>query len=162
MFLWFYRPEKIIEEIGVTNGYILTFILAFLGGFATITAASAYPAVVTLAIGGLNPLMLGIIAAVGITIADMIFYYFGQKGRDLADEHPKFDKITKSMLKWVHKQPKWIIPFFIWVYVGLTPFPNNALTFSGGIIEYKFRKVLIPDFLGNLTLMLILAYIGAA
>lgn len=153
-------PEKIIDNIGIHNGYLVAFFASLLGGLVTISFVSVYPTIVAFAIGGLNPHILGVVAAIGLTIANLIFFYLGQKGRSIASLYPRFEKISDGILKWINKRPQWIIPILIWIYVGLSPFPNNLLTTSSGLIEYPLKKMIAPLVIGNITLMTILAYFG--
>jgi membrane protein YqaA with SNARE-associated domain len=44
--------------------------------------------------------------------------------------------------------------------VGLTPFPNNLLTASGGFINLSFRKLIAPLMLGNFTLITLLSWLA--
>lgn len=154
------RPGKIVDMIGVHNGYIAAFLIAFFGGLATFTFVSVYPAVIALALGGLNPILLGIIAATGLTIANVFFFYFGVKGRDAAETSRFFKRFSLGISRWFERLPEWAVPVFIWVYVGLTPFPNNILTASGGLLDIPFKKLVIPLYIGNLTLMILFAYLA--
>ncbi|MBU1682943.1 hypothetical protein KJ742_03280 [Patescibacteria group bacterium] len=160
IFLFAVDLEKIIENIGVHNGYLLAFTSSFFGGLVTVTFASVYPTIIAFALGGLNPIILGIIAAIGLTIANMIYFYLGRKSRVVAEYSSTFDKYSHRILKWINSKPNWLIPILIWIYVGLSPFPNNLLTTSSGLIDFSYKKIIIPLFLGNITLMTILAYFG--
>jgi len=159
LFLSSHSPESIINSIGVTNGYLFAFLFSILGGMTTFTFISVYPAVITLAIGGLHPLIIGFISGVGLTIANASFFYFGLKGRNIAQTSSKFSKYSESILNWLNKRPEWFMPIFIWFYVGLTPLPNNFLTASGGLLDYSFKKIIIPLFIGNITLMILMGYL---
>ena len=158
VFLFRYGPEEIINKIGIHNGYLLAFASAFLGGLATVSAVSVYPVIVAFAIGGLDPFILGILAAFGLTFANLVFFYLGLKGYYVARTSSKFQKISTNIIGWINRRPRWLTPILIWAYIGLSPFPNNLLTTSGGLINYPFKKLIIPLFLGNITLMTILSY----
>lgn len=158
VFIYIKGPEQVIETIGVHNGYLIVFFASLLGGMATVSIISVYPTIIAFAIGGLNPYILGIIAATGLTIANLFFFYLGVKSRSIASLNSRFDKICCKILHWINKRPKWLIPILIWAYVGLSPLSNNLLTTSGGLIEFPIKKILIPLFIGNITFMIILAY----
>ncbi len=158
VFLYIEGPEQVIETIGVHNGYLIVFFASLIGGIATVSIITVYPTIIAFAIGGLNPYILGIIAATSLTIANLIYFYLGAKSRSIANLHSRFDKICSIILRWMNKRPEWLIPILIWAYVGLSPFSNNLLTTSGGLIEYPIKKIIIPLFVGNVTFMIILAY----
>ena len=161
IFLVLYTPSRLIEYLGVTNTYLLVFLFTLLGGIATIAFVSVYPHVIAFSAAGLNPFVIGIVAAVGHTVANLLFYYFGQKGSNIARTSPGFNKATKSMLKWVDKKPCWCVYVFIFLYVGFTPFPNNLLTAYGGIINFSVKRILAPLVLGNIVLFSAVAYLSS-
>lgn len=155
-----HSPQEIVHSMNASQGYLVMMIISFLGGLAIITFVSVYPTVASFTIGGLNPIGIGICAAIGLTVANVVYYYLGVKGRNLAETSSGFQKHTNYILIWLNRGPKWFVPIFIWAYVGLTPFPNNFLTASGGLLNYPFKKTLIPLFIGNITLMIIIGYLA--
>lgn len=159
-YLFTHNPESLIESIGTHNGYILAFGGSLLAGLTFISVA-VYPTVIALALGGLHPILTGILAALGLTIANLVFFYIGTKGHKLTHEHAKdtkFAKLKRKFAKWLHARPNWVTTLFIWIYVGFTPFPNNLLTVSGGFINFSYKRLLTPLLMGNTTLMIILGY----
>jgi len=48
---------------------------------SSITGVSYAATIVTLAAGGLNPLLLGLASGLGISIGDTIYYFLGRQGR---------------------------------------------------------------------------------
>lgn len=161
LFLFLKSPEDIVKAVGVQNGYLLVFFSSFLGGLAAITVVTVYPTIIIFAMGGLNPFILGVSAAIGMTIANVIYFFIGEEGRGLAEPKGGFRKFTDRMLKKCDKLPFWLVQILILLYVGFTPFPNGLLTASGGLINYSFRKILLPLLLGNLILMTFIAYVGS-
>ena len=160
-FLIYFSPEIFIEIIGARNGYILVFITTLLGGITTINVLSVYPPLIMLASGGLNPFVLGIIAGIGLTIANSLFFYVGHKGRRYTESKGKFRKYCNSAKGWFNRRKTWQIYLIILAYVGFSPLPNNVLTASGGFIDFSFRKIAPPLLIGNIIFMSILAYFGS-
>ncbi|MBN1544870.1 hypothetical protein JW898_05420 [Candidatus Woesearchaeota archaeon] len=155
--LYFITPHRLVDGIGVQNGYILSFLFGVFGEAATFTALSYYPAIVTLAAGGLNPFILGLIAGTGMTMGNSIYFFFGRETRNVLSEN--LEKQARKVLRWVEGKPNWILQMIMFIYVGFTPFPNNLLTASGGITGVPFRKMILPLFLGNVVLTTTIAYI---
>lgn len=145
--LYVISPSKLVEIIGIENGYFFAFLVASFAGVSTLTATSFYATLITLAIGGLSPLLLSIFAGVGVTIGDSLFYYFGRKGRALASG--KAQKKMEKLHAWIEKKPDWAVPLIIFFYVGFVPFANEILTIALALIKYPFRKMIIPLFVAN-------------
>ena len=91
----FISPDAIVAKIGARNGYIILFLISAIGGVSSATASSYYLAVSVLAAGGLNPILLGIIGGVGVTIGDSLFFLLGRKGQQFSTKklHEKSEKI---------------------------------------------------------------------
>jgi hypothetical protein len=149
-----YSPKEIVEFIGITNGYILTFLVAVMGALSSITTFSIYPMIITFALGDLNPYLLGLIAGAGLAIGDSIFYYFGWEVRSIVKG--KFKKLLNKFFKWLVKRPYWQVMIMIYIYVGFTPFPNNLLTGTLAVSGYSYKKIYLPVILGDLTLPMII------
>ncbi len=152
-------PETIVERIGVENGYIVAFIIATLGGVSTITSSSYFLTIITLAGGGVNPYILGIVAGTGITIGDSLFYYIGLRGREVAKD--KGHKWTGKFSRWLDKRPRWLVPIIVFVYTAFTPLPNDILTISLGLSSYPYKYLIAPMWAGNIIIT-ILTGIGAS
>jgi membrane protein YqaA with SNARE-associated domain len=158
--LYFITPQDLVEMIGLHNGYILSFFLGVFGEAATLTALSYYPAVITLAAGGLNPFLLGLIAGAGMTIGNSLYFYLGIEGRNVLSERRERKK--KGSLEGRKKRPGFVVQILIFLYVGFTPFPNNLLTATGGVLDYPYKKIFAPLLLGNIVLTTSLAYLMSA
>lgn len=152
-------PERIVESIGVENSYIFAFIVATLGGVSTLTSSSYFLTIITLAGGGANPYILGVVAGTGITIGDSIFYYLGKNGREVTSGKAK--KWVEKFSKWLDKRPKWNIPVIVFIYAAFTPLPNDILTVSLGLSSYPYKKMIIPLWIGNIIITIITG-IGAS
>lgn len=159
IFLLIYSPEDLVEKTGVENSYVLVFLSAFLGDLATVTIVSVYPSIVVFAMGGLNPFILGLFAGVGMTFANVIYFFFGVESREAAVDSKRFKKLSEFLVNCMRKMPRWVLPLFILFYVGFTPMPNNVLTAAVGLFGYNFRRLIFPLFLGNLILMTGIAYV---
>ncbi len=83
VFLYTFGAEQLVAAISVKNGYILAFFVAVFGGISSLTSTSFYLTIITLAVGGLNPLLLGIVGGAGVTVGDSLFYYLGSRSRQL-------------------------------------------------------------------------------
>jgi hypothetical protein len=159
--LYFVSPEEIVNKIGVRNGYLLAFVVSFFGGFSAGGSISFISLLITLVLGGMNPFYLGLIAGIGLAIGDMIMFYAGFKGRELIKG--KWDKKINNVAKIVKKR-KWLerlMPVIAYVYIGLTPLPNDVLILFLAAIKYPFKKMNLIIILGDITFALLVTLLTA-
>ncbi|MBU2052861.1 MAG: hypothetical protein ABIJ14_01355 [Nanoarchaeota archaeon] len=151
-------PQELVAKLGARNGYLILFLLGILGGASTFTGPSYFLALTTLSVAGLNPLFLALAGGIGVTIGDSIILILGiNAGKKFPGEFKeKVDKL-KSFLE---KKPEKMIPFLVYLYIGLTPFPNEFVTIPLGLTGYKLRKIIPIILLGNLTSGMIFALTG--
>lgn len=158
-FVIYVGPQTVVDYIGVTNSYVVAFIFASLGGLSSLTSTSYFTIIITLAAGGVNPLYLGLVAGVGVTIGDIIFYYFGSRGREVLSR--KWKDRVDIFSDWLNKKPKWFVPSFIYVYTGFFPLPHDVLTISISLTGYPLKKVILPLILGNITISILISYLSS-
>lgn len=158
LFFFFYSsPERLITLIGVQNAYALIFILAFLGGMTTFTGIPYHLVLITLATGGLNPLLLGLSTAIGVMLGDSTSYYVGYQGSVII---PKtLQRILQRIRNFALKYPK-ILPLFFFLYGSISPFSNDFIVISMGLSQYPYWRVMVPLGLGNLVFNISLAYLS--
>ncbi|MBN2198199.1 hypothetical protein JW698_03390 [Candidatus Wolfebacteria bacterium] len=149
--------EKIIEKIGVNNIYIIVFLTAFLGGASSFSSTSYFFFLITLAINGLNPFLLGLIGGTGLTLSDPLFFYFGIHGRSFVSQNKKIKNLIVYLTEWIKKKPKWVIPVFIFLYSGFTLLPSDILSFSLALLHYPFKKFIFFIFLANVNFAILIS-----
>lgn len=156
-FFLYSSPERLITLIGVQNAYALIFILAFLGGMTTFTGIPYHLVLITLATGGLNPLLLGLSTAIGVMLGDSTSYYVGYQGSVII---PKtLQRILQRIRNFALKYPK-ILPLFFFLYGSISPFSNDFIVISMGLSQYPYWRVMVPLGLGNLVFNISLAYLS--
>lgn len=154
-FFVFSTPEKIAAAVGVTNGYVFISILAFLGGLTTFSGIPYHLILVTLALGGLNPFLLGFATSVGVMLGDSTSYYVGYQGRAIVPR--RLQNIFQYVYSFTEKYPK-ALPVFCLFYGSFVPFSNDFITISAGLARYPFWRVMIPLAVGNTIFNISLAY----
>jgi len=143
----------------VRNSYFIMFIIAFFGGFSTFSSISFIATLITFSTGGLNPFYLGIAAGVALAIGDGLIFYFGTKGKELIVGKLK-EKLDKISL-FLEKKAKKAIPFIVYVYIGLTPFPNDFIVLFLAMIKYPPKKMYVLIILGDLTFAILIAVLAS-
>jgi membrane protein YqaA with SNARE-associated domain len=153
--LTYVPPTDIVNAIGAQNSLLVAFLVSAFGGVSTVTSVNYYAVVLTLASGGTNIIALGVVAGIGITIGDSLFYYLGTKGHDLLSGRPR--KWADTLHAWINDQHESFVQLIAYLYTGLTPLPNDVLTVSLGLAEYSYRRLLPALLLGNITLTILVA-----
>ncbi len=150
-------PSEILESIGVHNGYIIVLIGGFLGGVSLFFPFPSYLLVLTFGAAGLNPILLGVTAALGVMFGESTSYLVGHASYRVlpSNWHGKINKFNQ----WLMHKPPWAISLLLFI-VGSIPFPNDYFLVPLGLVGYPFRKTIIPLALGNLTYNILLASIG--
>lgn len=154
---YFWSPETLISHIGVQNSYLIIFFLALIGGLTTFSGVPYHLVLISLASGGTNPFLLGLITSIGVMIGDSTSYFLGFEGRDIIPK--KIQKFLEKIFKFGSRYPKFM-PVFFFLYASLTPFSNDFIVISAGLAKYPFWKVMIPLALGNMIFNIGLAYLA--
>lgn len=158
--LFFYvSPEEIVVGIGVRNSYLAVFLLAAIGGLSTLTGTVLFASLLTFAAGGSSPLWLGLSAGLGIFLSDSIFFYLASYGREAVPSG--WDKALDKLEQRVRRLPEWAVLLGTYVYLGLTPLPNDLLMLALVLGGYSYRRVLPVLILGSFTVALAVAYLGS-
>lgn len=147
--------DRMVEYIGVENGYLIMFVVALLGGLSTFTSVTYFVTVFTLAAAGLNPLGLALASSVGISIGDFIFYYIGYYGlRKVVSG--RIGRGIARLSRWLETQSQFMVALFVYMYAAFTPLPNDVLAMLLGSAKQPLRLMLPALVLGNATLIYIL------
>ncbi|WP_462273509.1 VTT domain-containing protein [Methanohalophilus sp.] len=139
--------------MGINNTYLAIFMLSLIGGVSTFTSTTFYTVLITIALSEVNPVWLGLIASLGLTLGDLLFYYMGRKGKQCVPGkyEAKVIKLTAKMEKINDK----LIVLIIFLY-SLTPLPSDILAIGLAFGGFSVKKLIPPLFLGNFVLILLL------
>jgi hypothetical protein len=157
--LYFVSPTQIVNKIGVHNAYLFALLVSFLAGFSALTSFSMVAVLLTLAAGGVNPIYLGLVSGVGLAAGDIIMFFASSEARLLVSG--KWEKALNKISKAFEGKPKKLMPLLTYIYMGLTPFPNDFLIIFLALINYPIKKLLIPIILGDITYPLIITLLAA-
>lgn len=146
--LYFLPPATIINALGIQNSYLLLFFMAFIGGISTFVTIPYVFVMAGLAIGGLNPILLGLVAATGELTGDSTSYWLGYYASGFLPKPAQawFNRLST----WYVKYPR-LMPIIFFFYGGFTPFSNDFVTIPMAMMRYGFWKVMIPLGLGNIV-----------
>lgn len=152
--LYYSSPKEIVNEIGIENIYALAFLLAAIGGVSAFTSTGFYVTIVTLSAGGANPIYLGLFTSIGLTLGDLLFYYFGKKGKKCIPN--KYGWGIEKLSRYVENIKDKYIVILIFAY-SLTPLPSDVLALTLAVVGFPLKKMLVPLLAGNFTLISVLA-----
>ncbi|MEX0916910.1 MAG: hypothetical protein WDZ90_00055, partial [Candidatus Paceibacterota bacterium] len=145
--LYYYPPQELVALIGARNGYFVMFLVALFGGATSFSATSYFAVLLTLAAGGLNPFLLGIVSGLGVTVGDSLFYYLGSHGRASLGEG-RIKTLVLNLSAWLDRKPKWFTPALIYLYAAFTPLPNDFLAITMGLAHRRYITTIVPLVLG--------------
>lgn len=151
-------PAAITELIGVENTYVLVFVLAFFGTVSAVAAPFFYSFLAAISFGGLNPILLGVTAALGLFLGDSLFYHMVELGRWSASKWYK--EYFHSLKQWGSGISHATVQIVTYLYFGFTPLPNDLLMVVLAAIGYRYRQVALSMFLGDLTIAMLVAHFG--
>lgn len=154
--LFFISPEELVANIGVTNVYLVIFLLAVFGGMSSFTGPSFFVAVGTAALGGADPLILALTGGVGLLISDTVFYYAALRGRRVLERY------WQEWVDWavgiVGSLPRFAVFGGTYAYMGLSPLPNDVLMVVLALSKYPFWQLAPCMVAGNITLICVVSY----
>jgi uncharacterized membrane protein YdjX (TVP38/TMEM64 family) len=133
-------------------GYLSIFLLNLLGNATIILPAPAILA--TYAGGGIfNPIIVGLLSALGATIGEITGYLAGYSSRYLIDDKKIFSKIQK-----------WMDKYGLWTVFVLAIIPNPFFDVAGiiaGIIHLPLPFFLLVTLAGKTIKFLAVSFLGA-
>ncbi len=163
LFFHYYPVDELVNDIGIENTYFAAFMLAVIGGFSSITGTSLYAALVALAHGGVNPLVLGVIGGIGLFISDSLFYFVITKVRHiLVDITKKWERVFRKVWKILYVTPSWVVYILIFLYTAFAPIPNDIVLALLAVSGYSYRQFAVFLLLGDLTMALLLTNVSNA
>lgn len=133
-------------------GILGVFLISVLGNATVVVPA---PVILSAFVGGsiYNPILVGLVVALGATIGELTGYMAGLGGRVAITDHKHFKKIEKWMTK----------SGFLTIFV-LAAIPNPFFDLAGifsGATNYSVKKFFLATFLGKSVKFLTVALLGS-
>lgn len=154
----FVPPDEIVGAVGVTNSYIVAFMIAAIGGVSSLTGVALYSTLATFGAGGSNPLLLALIGGAGIFISDSIFFFLAYHGHKSIPE--RFRRAVDRTLAWSRTHPRQIVLVLSYFYLGVMPLPSDLLMLVLVLAGYRYREVAPMLLAAGVTLAFIAASVG--
>jgi membrane protein YqaA with SNARE-associated domain len=158
--IYYFGSERIVDFIGVENGYWVMFLVALFGGVSSLTGI-AYPAtILTLASGGLDPLYLALASAAGVSVGDTVYFFLAHHFSHFLHTRDTARKYIDKIRRWLRDKPNSLIAGAIYAYAAFTPLPNDILTIAMGLARQPYFLVISALVLGNFTHTYLIAKFG--
>lgn len=151
---------RIVDSIGIENGYLFMFLVSLFGGVSSVGGAIYVTTIITLASAGLNPLYLALASGGGVSIGDSVYYYLGHRGSHLLPTKGVLVSKIHRFSNWLTHQARWLRAAAIYGYTSFTPLPNDVLTILLGVTRQPYVLVIPALVLGNITHTFLIATFG--
>ena len=154
----FISPDTVVQKIGVQNTYLTIFLIAAIGGLNSFTGGVFYASLAAFAAGGASPWILGLSGGLGLVVGDSLVFFLFKYGSS------KIDGTWKARVQraedWIEKFSQPVQNFIIYLYLAISPFPNDILMFGLAVFKYRFIQVLPLILLGDVTFAVLVALLG--
>ncbi len=136
-------------------GYIGIFLISLIGA-ATILLPLPSLFFVFVMSAELNPVLVALIASAGAAIGEFTGYGLGYGSSSLTEKKKKWKKEIEKTERIFQKYGG----FWVIVFVGATPLPDDIAGIVAGLLKYPPKKFLLASFTGKMILHLIVALAG--
>jgi uncharacterized membrane protein YdjX (TVP38/TMEM64 family) len=152
-----FPADDLIDMVGSDNAFILMFALGMIGGFTTFTGIPYHFVLMSLAAGGLNPVWLGTVTALGVMIGDSTMFVIGRQGKDSLS--PRVRATIDRFSDYLLSHPRLVAPALV-TYGTFSPLSNDFVVASLSMGGYGYWRTILPLTLGNVFYNVGLAYLG--
>jgi len=159
MIVYYVGPEGIVDYIGMENAYLVLFVGGLLGGVSLLFPFPNYLLVFTFGAAGLNPFLIGAVAAAGIIIGESTSYFVGYSTHSILPI--SIGGHIHGIKKWLLRRRKWTMYSALFLWGSIFPLPNDFMLIPLGVLRYPFWRTMIPLGLGNLVFNTLIAFAGA-
>jgi|GEM_PF-649562 len=149
--------ETVIEVIGSENAWLLMFFLGAIGGLSTFVTIPYQIVLMSLASGGVNPIILGVATAIGVMLGDSCMFLFSKGISQILSDSQR--KAIANWKTYLQAHPRILTPGLI-VYGMCSPFSNDFIVAGLSIMGYRYIRIVVPLAIGNIVYNIALAYAG--
>jgi uncharacterized membrane protein YdjX (TVP38/TMEM64 family) len=149
--------STIVEVVGAENAYLLMFCLGLVGGLTTFVSIPYHLVLMSLAAGGLNPILLGITTALGVMGGDSTMYFLCRSIKKVVS--PRLLATMEQFARYLTKHPRLVTPG-LFTYGAISPLSNDWIVATMSLSGYSYWRTVIPLALGNCVFNIAVAYLG--
>jgi len=122
-------------------GYIGIILISFVSGINFLVPVPASTFIPIFTAGGIALPVAIILLVIGTMSANILTYYIGRAGHKLTKI--KYPTIQEKILS-VYENKKHLLPYFVFLFAALIPFPNEVYLIPLGIIGIKLKVFILP------------------
>jgi uncharacterized membrane protein YdjX (TVP38/TMEM64 family) len=149
--------STILDLVGSQNAYLLMFFLGMIGGLSTFVTIPYHLILMSLAAGGLNPILLGIATAFGVMGGDSLMYIVCRNLKNTFS--PRLQATIAHLSHYFTSHPRLVTPG-LFLYGAVSPFSNDFIVATMSLSKYPYLRTILPLMLGNCIFNITIAYIG--
>lgn len=134
--------ERFVEDWG----YVGYFASASIAGMNVFVPTTHLIFTAPLLNAGLDPLLLVACGALGASLADLVGYAIGDRGRHA------FSGATDRMARWLTdtvERRRRFAPVVLFLWAGFMPLPNEILVIPAGVMGYGMARTFLITLAGN-------------
>ncbi|MFM2424039.1 MAG: hypothetical protein RLZZ70_428 [Candidatus Parcubacteria bacterium] len=149
--------DTLIGYFGTENIFVFMYLIAFIGSISTF-ASIPYPLILLgLAAGGIDPLLIGIVSALGVMTADSFTFLVTKQGRALLSD--KLLTAAEQLGTRINAHPRLLTPGLM-LYGTIAPLSNDFAVITLATMRYSYWRVIPPLAIGNIIYNIGIAYLG--
>lgn len=149
--------STIIYVVGAENAYLLMFCLGLVGGLTTFVSIPYHLVLMSLAAGGLNPILLGLATSLGVMGGDSTMYLLSRSLQGVVS--PRLRATIQHVSAYFTKRPNLITPG-LFLYGAISPLSNDFVVATMSFGGYSYLRTIIPLTLGNCVFNIGVSYLG--
>lgn len=139
-----------VEPLIVSYGYVGVFLVSIVSGFNLIVPVPAITFLPLFTEAGLSSVLIVLVIACGVTLADSISFYVGRLGRGVVAEASKSaGKVVQRLSRIREAYPRAPLAI-LFCFASFAPLPNEVLALPLGVLGYRARVIIPILFSGNL------------
>jgi len=141
------------------GSYLAIFLTSFVTSSSILIPILPFPGYFPVLVGiglGLNPLLVGVLGAIGSVLGDLLGYLVGMGGSATIE---KFEKKAPKFLKRFERFYSHI-GFWVVLAFAFFPFPFDIIGVLSGVSKYNFKRFLLALTIGRVVRTLLIAYGG--
>ncbi|HYF13384.1 MAG TPA: hypothetical protein VD928_03755, partial [Candidatus Paceibacterota bacterium] len=102
------------------------------------------------------PLILGLAGGSGAFLSNSIFYFLVLHGKRALPD--RWERRIEELTKIIKKLPLWAVWIVVFVYSGLTPFPDDILIAALALSSISYLRVAPVLLAANITIVTLISY----
>lgn len=134
--------QLVVQEFG----YIGVVIVSFIAGLNLLVPIPAATFVPIFTAGGIALPMVIFLLILGTMAANVVAYAIGKLGNHFTATHYP---AMQSRIETIYTRHRKWLPYFVFIYAGLIPLPNETYLIPLGLLGVRMREFFIPLLLGT-------------